>query len=414
MVQNKVIVVGGGPAGIMAAGIAAQKGNEVVLMEKNERLGKKLLISGKGRCNITNATDIEGLIENTPGNGNFLYSAFYTFSNQDLIDFMNELGVRTKVERGERVFPTSDSAKDVMHALQTFLNKNNVRVMTESAVKRVLAQDGRVIGVERLNGSIMEANSVILAVGGMSYPGTGSTGDGYEIAKKLGHTITALKPSLVPLVTKESWVRDLQGLSLKNISVTFKNPNGKEIYNDFGEMIFTHFGVSGPVILSASRHLLSYDFKDIILSIDLKPALSEEKLDERIQRDFEKYSRKQFKNSLEDLLPQKLIPVIIHLSRINPEKAVHQVTKEERKRLVILLKGLECTIIASRPIKEAIITAGGIKINEINPSTMESKKVKGLYFAGEIIDVDAYTGGFNLTIAFSTGYLAGISCNSEV
>ncbi len=413
MVQNKVIVVGGGPAGIMAAGIAAQKGNEVVLMEKNERLGKKLLISGKGRCNITNATDIEGLIENTPGNGNFLYSAFYTFSNQDLIDFMNELGVRTKVERGERVFPTSDSAKDVMHALQTFLNKNNVRIMTESAVKRVLTQDGRVIGVERLNGSIMEANSVILAVGGMSYPGTGSTGDGYEIARKLGHTITALKPSLVPLVTKESWVRDLQGLSLKNISVKFKNPNGKEIYNDFGEMIFTHFGVSGPVILSASRHLLSYDFKDIILSIDLKPALSEEKLDERIQRDFEKYSRKQFKNSLDDLLPQKLIPVITHLSQINPEKAVHQVTKEERKRLVILLKGLECTIIAARPIKEAIVTAGGIKINEINPSTMESKKVKGLYFAGEIIDVDAYTGGFNLTIAFSTGYLAGISCNSE-
>ncbi len=413
MVQNKVIVIGGGPAGIMAAGIAAQRGNEVVLLEKNERLGKKLLISGKGRCNITNATDIEGLIENTPGNGNFLYSAFYSFSNQDLIDFINDLGVKTKVERGERVFPVSDSAKDVMHALQTFINKNNVKVMTESAVKKILTQDGKVIGVERINGSIMEANSVILAVGGMSYPGTGSTGDGYEMARRLGHTITPLKPSLVPLVTKESWIKELQGLSLKNVAVTFKNKNGKEIYNDFGEMIFTHFGVSGPVILSASRHLLSYDFKDIKLLIDLKPALSEEKLDERIQRDFEKYTRKQFKNSLDDLLPQKLISVIVYLSGINPEKAVNQITKEERKRLVVLLKGLEATIIAARPIKEAIVTAGGIKTNEINPSTMESKKVKGLFFAGEVIDVDAYTGGFNLTIAFSTGYLAGMSCNNE-
>lgn len=413
MAQNKVIVIGGGPAGIMAAGIAAQRGNEVVLMEKNERLGKKLLISGKGRCNITNATDIDGLIENTPGNGNFLYSAFYTFSNQDLIDFINKLGVNTKVERGGRVFPTSDSAKDVMHALQTFLNRNNVRVMTESAVKRIIVKDGKVTGVERVNSSVMDTDSVVLAVGGMSYPGTGSTGDGYEIARKLGHTITPLKPSLVPLVTKESWIKDLQGLSLKNISVKFKNLKGKEIYSDFGEMIFTHFGVSGPVILSASRHLLSYDFKDVTLTIDLKPALSEEKLDDRIQRDFDKYSRKQFKNSLDDLLPQKLIPVIIHLSGINAEKPVNQITKEERKRLVLLLKGLETTIIAARPIKEAIVTAGGIKTTEINPSTMESKIVKNLYFAGELIDLDAYTGGFNLTIAFSTGYLAGMNCNAD-
>jgi len=411
MNKNKVIVIGGGPAGIMAAGIAAQRGNEVVLLEKNERLGKKLLISGKGRCNITNDTDVEGLIENTPGNGNFLYSAFYTFSNQDLISFFNELGVNTKVERGGRVFPTSDSSKDVMHALQTFLSKNNVRVMTESAVKKILTQNGKVTGIERLNGTVMEANSVILAVGGMSYPGTGSTGDGYEMARRLGHTVTSLKPSLVPLITKESWIKDLQGLSLKNIQVTFKNNNGKEIYNDFGEMIFTHFGVSGPVILSASRHLLSYDFTDIKLSIDLKPALSEEKLDDRVQRDFDKYSRKQFKNSLDDLLPQKLIPVIIRLSKIDPEKPVHQITKEERKKLVTLLKGLETSIIGARPIKEAIVTAGGIKTNEINPSTMESKKVSGLFFAGEIIDVDAYTGGFNLTIAFSTGYLAGMNCD---
>jgi len=411
MNNNKVIVIGGGPAGIMAAGIAAQRGNEVILLEKNERLGKKLLISGKGRCNITNDTDIEGLIENTPGNGNFLYSAFYTFSNQDIINFFNELGVDTKVERGGRVFPTSDSSKDVMHALQIFLTKNNVKVITEANVKNILANNGKIIGVERLNGSVIEANAVILAVGGKSYPVTGSTGDGYEMVRRLGHTVTPLKPSLVPLISKEHWIKELQGLSLKNISVSFKDSKGKEIYNDFGEMIFTHYGLSGPVILSASRHLLAYDFKDIKLSIDLKPALSEEKLDDRVQRDFDKYSRKQFKNSLDDLLPQKLIPVIVRLSGIDPEKWVHQITKEERKKLVVLLKGLETSIIGARPIKEAIVTSGGIKTNEINPSTMESKKVSGLFFAGEIIDVDAYTGGFNLTIAFSTGYLAGMSCS---
>ena len=410
MDTKKVIVIGGGPAGIMAAGIAAHRGNSVVLCEKNDRLGRKILISGKGRCNITNDTDIEGLIENTPGNGNFLYSAFYTFSNQDLIEFFNQLGLETKVERGGRVFPVSDSAKDVVAALIKFLNKNNVSIRKNSPVKSIQVENGSVSGVDLTDGTVLGADSVILAVGGMSYPGTGSTGDGYEMAKKLGHTITTLQPSLVPLVTKEEWVRDLQGLSLKNISVTFKNNKGKEIYSDFGEMIFTHFGVSGPVILSASRHLLSYDFKDVKLSIDLKPALSEEKLDERVQRDFDKYSRKQFKNSLEELLPQKLIPVMIFLSGIDQYKPVHQITKEERKKLVSLLKHLEVTIMAARPIKEAIVTAGGIKINEINPATMESKKVKGLHFAGEIIDVDAYTGGFNLTIAFSTGYLAGMSC----
>lgn len=411
MDRHRVIVVGGGPAGIMAAGIAAQRGSEVYLLEKNEKLGKKLLISGKGRCNITNDTDIEGLIENTPGNGNFLYSAFYTFSNQDIISFFNELGLTTKVERGGRVFPQSDSSKDVLHALQMFLNKNNVKVITEAAVKNIMVQNGTVTGIERTNGTVMEADSVVLTVGGMSYPGTGSTGDGYEMAGKLGHTVTPLKPSLVPLLAGEQWVRELQGLSLKNVEVTFKDSRGKEIYSDFGEMLFTHFGVSGPVILSASRHLLSYDFKNITLTIDLKPALTAEKLDERVQRDFDKYSRKQFKNSLEDLLPQKLIPVIISLSGIHPEKPVNQITREERKMIVCLLKGLTITITGARPIKEAIVTAGGVKTTEINPSTMESKKIKGLYFAGEIIDVDAYTGGFNLTIAFSTGYLAGMNCN---
>ncbi|OPX43661.1 tRNA uridine 5-carboxymethylaminomethyl modification enzyme MnmG [Ruminiclostridium hungatei] len=410
MNTKDVIVVGGGPAGIMAAGIAAHRGNNVVLLEKNDRLGKKLLISGKGRCNITNAADIEGLIENTPGNGNFLYSAFYTFSNQDLISFFNELGLETKVERGGRIFPVSDSSRDVLAALMRFLDKNKVKINTGANVKRIVEKDGSAAGVELADGTLLEAESVILAAGGMSYPGTGSTGDGYEMAKRLGHSITPLKPSLVSLVAKEEWVKDLQGLSLKNVSVSFKNSNGKEVFSDFGEMLFTHFGVSGPVILSASRHLLAYDFKDVSLFIDLKPALSEEKLDERVQRDFDKTSRKQFKNSLDELLPQKLIPVIIELSGIDQHKPVHQITREERKRLVSLLKHLEVTIISARPIKEAIVTAGGVRINEINPSTMESKKIKGLYFAGEIIDVDAYTGGFNLTIAFSTGYLAGTSC----
>lgn len=408
--MGKVIVIGGGPAGIMAAGIAAGRGRDVVLLEKNSKLGKKLLISGKGRCNITNDTDVEGLIENTPGNGNFLYSAFYTFSNQDLIDFFNQKGLRTKVERGGRVFPESDSSRDVLNTLMDFVKSNGVKINTEATVTEILAQDNKVTGVRLSDRSIIEAESVILAVGGMSYPGTGSTGDGYDMVRKLGHTVTPLKPSLVPLITQEEWVKDLQGLSLKNVSVSFRNRNGKEIYNDFGEMIFTHFGVSGPVILSASRHLLSYDFKNIEMSLDLKPALTLEKLDERVQRDFDKYSRKQYKNSLDDLLPQKFIPVIIELSEINPEKPVHQITKEERKRLVTLLKSIKITVIGARPIKEAIVTAGGVKTSEINPSTMESKKIGGLFMAGEVIDVDAYTGGFNLTIAFSTGYLAGLNC----
>ncbi len=408
--MGKVIVIGGGPAGIMAAGIAAGRGRDVILLEKNSKLGKKLLISGKGRCNITNDTDVEGLIENTPGNGNFLYSAFYTFSNQDLIDFFNQKGLRTKVERGGRVFPESDSSRDVLNTLMAFLKSNGVKINTEATVTEILSQDNKVTGVRLTDGSVVEAESVILAVGGMSYPGTGSTGDGYEMVRKLGHTVTPLKPSLVPLITQEEWIKDLQGLSLKNVSVSFKNRNGKEIYNDFGEMIFTHFGVSGPVILSASRHLLSYDFKNIDLFLDLKPALTLEKLDERVQRDFDKYSRKQYKNSLDDLLPQKFIPVIIKLSEINPEKPVHQITKDERKRLVTLLKSLKITISGARPIKEAIVTAGGVKTSEINPSTMESKKISGLFMAGEVIDVDAYTGGFNLTIAFSTGYLAGLNC----
>ncbi len=406
----RVVVVGGGAAGLMAAGKAAERGVKVVLAEKNDRVGKKILISGKGRCNITNNTDIEGLIENTPGNGNFLYSSFYNFSNADLIKFLNDLGLKTKVERGERVFPVSDSSGEVVDTLLKYADKAGVKILLKAAVEDVMTESGKVKGVAFKDGRKFECDSVVLATGGVSYPGTGSTGDGQRIAKELGHTIIKLRPSLVPLIAEEKWVSDLQGLTLKNVSVVFINKSGKKIYSDFGELLFTHFGVSGPVILSASRHMLDYDYKDIKLIIDLKPALNEEMLYERIYRDFEKFSRKQLKNSLSDLLPQKLIPVVIKLSEIPPEKFVNQITKEERKRLVRVLKAMQLSIVGSRPIAEAIVTAGGVSTDEINPSTMESKLVKGLFFAGEIIDVDAYTGGFNLTIAFSTGCLAGMNC----
>jgi len=408
--SKRVVVIGAGAAGLIAAGKAAECGNDVTLVEKNDRVGKKLLISGKGRCNLTNDTDIEGLIENVPGNGNFLYSAFYTFSNSDLVNFFNDRGLKTKTERGGRIFPESDKAEDVIDILISYIRQLRVKLVLNSPVKEIKIFNSKVRFVVLRSGKIIECDSIILATGGASYPGTGSTGDGYEIAKSLGHSIVDLKPSLVPLVSNDKWVKDLQGLSLKNIAISLLNKNGKKIYSDFGEMLFTHFGVSGPVILSASRHILEYDYKDVKLLIDLKPALDEEKLDNRLQRDFEKYSRKQFKNSLEDLLPQKLISVIIELSKIQQDKFVNQITKEERLRLVKLFKKLEINITASRPITEAIITVGGISTDEINPSTMESKLVKGLYFAGEIIDVDGYTGGFNLTIAFSTGYVAGMNC----
>ena len=408
--KKKVIVIGAGPGGIMAAGKAAETGNEEILIEKNNKIGRKILISGKGRCNITNNTDIEGLIENTPGNGCFLYSAFYTFSNTDLIEFFNKYGLKTKVERGGRVFPVSDKAKDVVDTLNNFLKSKKVTLWLNTSVEKILADDKKITGVMLKSGKKVSCDKVVLATGGASYPGTGSTGDGYKMAKDLGHTIVSLKPSLVPLITNEKWVKNLQGLSLKNVSITLLNNKGKKIYSDFGEMLFTHFGVSGPIILSASRHILDYDYKGIKLLIDLKPALTEEKLDERIQRDFLKFSRKQFKNALDDLLPQKLIPVIIELSRIDATKPVNQITKEERISLVKLLKNLTLSINGARPLEEAIVTAGGVSVDDINPSTMESKLIKGLFFAGEVIDLDAYTGGFNLTIAFSTGYLAGNNC----
>lgn len=407
---RKVIVIGAGAAGLLAAGKAGERGLDVLLLEKNDRVGKKLLISGKGRCNITNNTDIEGLINNIPGNGNFLYSSFYTFSNTDLIELLHDEGLETKVERGGRVFPVSDSARDVVLILQRFVEKKGVKIRLNSAVEKIEVRNASVTGVKLRDGSFFDCDSVVIATGGASYPGTGSTGDGYDMAKRLGHTVKELKPSLVPLLVAEKWISDLQGLSLKNISIAIIDKKGRKIYTDFGEMLFTHFGVSGPVILSSSRHILNYGYRNVKLVIDLKPGLTEETLDARLQRDFEKFSRKQFKNSLDDLLPQKMIPVIIMLSQIPEEKPVNQITKAERRILVNLLKAFSLEITGSRPVSEAIVTAGGVCTDEINPSTMESKLVKGLYFAGEVIDVDAYTGGFNLTIAFSTGCLAGLNC----
>jgi len=408
--NKRTVIVGAGAAGLMAAGKAAERGLDVILLEKNDRPGKKLRISGKGRCNITNNTDIEGLIRNIPGNGNFLYSTFYTFSNEDLMSFIENEGLELKTERGGRVFPVTDNAKDVVALFVRYAQKHGAKIRCNSPVESVETKDNAVSGVRLKSGEFIEADSVVLATGGASYPGTGSTGDGYRIAKTLGHTVTPLKPSLVPLVSVQKWPASLQGLSLKNVSITMLDSNRKKIYSDFGEMLFTHFGVSGPVILSASRHIMQYDYRNVYLIIDLKPALSEEKLDARLQRDFEKYSRKQFKNSLDDLLPQKLIPVIVELSEIPEDKPVNQITKTERKALVRLLKNLEIEIAGSRPLAEAIVTAGGVDTDEIDPATMESKLIKGLFFAGEIIDVDGYTGGFNLTIAFSTGYTAGANC----
>ena len=414
----KVVVIGGGPAGMMAAITSAENGNEVILLEKNKSLGKKLLITGKGRCNITSSLPMEDFIKNTPGNGMFLYSAYNRFTNQDIISFLKKQGLDVKEERGNRIFPVTDKSQDVLNCFEKKLkNLKNVKIMYEMPVSEILInEEKRITGVKCKNGAIIKAEKVILATGGKSYPLTGSTGDGYEMAKKLGHTITKIKPSLVPLETYEQDLhRSLQGLSLRNIKIkmvdTCKN---KTIYEDFGEMLFTHFGVSGPVILSGSAHLVRYKNidellknKKIKLLIDLKPALTEEKLNDRILRDFEEFKNKNFKNSLDKLLPQKLIPVIIERSGINPDKQVNSITKQERTQIVKLLKDFEVTIKNFRRIEDGIITAGGISIKEVNPKTMESKLISGLYFAGEILDVDSYTGGFNLQIAYSTGFVAG-------
>ncbi|WP_330665030.1 NAD(P)/FAD-dependent oxidoreductase [Tepidibacter sp.] len=409
MIDKKVVVIGGGAAGMIAASIAGKRGLDVILIEKNSIMGKKLLITGKGRCNITNDCDVEELIENVPVNGKFLYSAFYTFTNMDVIDLFNKLGVKTKVERGNRVFPASDKSSDVVEALKKYMKQNNVKIL-KGEVDKVESKDGLAKGVIMKNGKIIECDRVIVATGGASYPQTGSTGDGYKFARQNGHNINKIKPSLVPLETKEKWVKNLQGLTLRNISMKVLNKNNKKVYDDFGELNFNSYGISGPVILSASCYIKDMDKNDYKVIIDLKPALSNEKLDNRIQRDFNKYSTKTFEESLKDLLPQKMIPTIIELTEIDSEKIVNQISKEERKKLIDTLKNMTLNIKKYRPVKDAIVTSGGVKINEINPSTMESKLIKGLYFAGEVIDVDAYTGGFNLQIAFSTGYLAGLNC----
>lgn len=412
----KVVVIGGGPAGMMAAISASTNGNEVILLEKNKSLGKKLLITGKGRCNITSSLTLEEFIKNTPGNGMFLYSCFNRFTNQDIIDFLKKQGLSVKEERGNRIFPVTDKAQDVLDCFENKLKELNVKIFYESQVTEILTDEEDEVGGVRTKNRTIKADKVILATGGKSYPLTGSTGDGYELAQKLGHTITPIKPSLVPLETYEqNLFISLQGLSLKNVKIKMIDiTKNKEIYEDFGEMLFTHFGVSGPIILSGSAHLVRYKNiddllknKQIKLKIDLKPALTEEQLNNRILRDFEEFKNRNFKNSLDKLLPQKIIPVIIERSKINPEKQVNSITKQERLGLIQTLKEFELTIKNFRKIEDAIITCGGINIKEVNPKTMESKKVKGLYFAGEILDVDSYTGGFNLQIAYSTGYVAG-------
>ena len=438
----KVIVIGGGPAGMMAAIASKQMGNEVEIFEKMNSCGRKLLITGKGRCNITSSLDIKDFISNVPGNGKFLYSSFQNYTNEDIINFLKEQNVYVKEERGNRIFPCSDKSIDVLNAFKSKLKELNIKVNINSKVESIEVEKeqnninkklSKVIGIKLENGNFVKADKVILATGGKSYCATGSTGDGYEMVKRLGHTVTPIEPSLVPLAANSNnnidiikntkyknslaLCKEVQGLSLKNVKIQFKDiEKNKIIYEDFGEMIFTHFGVSGPTILSASAHLLRYKnihmlLKEgkIILQIDLKPALSEEKLNNRILRDLEKFKNKEVKNSFNELLPQKLIMPIINLLNLSEGKQANSITKEERQFIVKLLKGIQITIQDFRGINDAIITAGGISIKEINPKTMESKLVDGLYFAGEVIDVDAYTGGFNLQIAYSTGYTAGIS-----
>jgi hypothetical protein len=406
--KKRVVVIGGGPAGMLASGLAAEGGCDVTLLEKNERLGKKLFITGKGRCNLTNNSDEENHIANTPGNPYFMYSALYSFNSTAVMDFFeNKLGVPLKTERGNRVFPKSDKSGDIVRALEKYVKKSGVKVVFNAAVQSVEEKDGNVCAV-KIKGKTIPCDAVIVATGGLSYPMTGSTGDGYKFAKSLGHKVTKLYPSLVPLKVREKWVSSLMGLSLKNIKINVKIDN-KTVYEDFGEMLFTHFGVSGPVILSASRYITERMNEKPELYIDLKPALSEKDLDKRLLKDFEKYANKDFSNALKDLLPQKLIPVIISLSGIEESKKVNVITKAERQKLLSLLKGLKLNITDTTGYNEAVVTDGGVCTDEIDPSTMQSKIVNGLYFAGEVIDVDAYTGGYNLQIAFSTAYLAGKS-----
>lgn len=427
MKNMKVVVIGGGPAGMMAAITSAKQGNDVILLEKMKSCGRKLLITGKGRCNITSSLPMDKFIENIPENGKFLYSAFKNFTNQDIITLLKENNVNVKEERGNRIFPLSDKSLDVLQAFENEMKKNNVKIYTETEVKEIKIKDNavnKVIYLNKRSGVVEEilTEKVILATGGKSYPLTGSTGDGYKIAKEFGHIITKISGSLVPLISKNEDLQlcqAMQGLSLRNISMKIVDEEkNKKIYEDFGELLFTHFGVSGPTILSSSAHILRYKNVEellqkgkIKLQIDLKPALNEEKLNLRLLRDFEKFKNKQIINSLNELLPKKMIEPVIKKAKIKNEKRINEITKQERENLIRVIKCFEITISGFRPIEEAIITRGGINVKEINPKTMESKIIKGLYFAGEIIDVDAYTGGFNLQIAYSTGYTAGLNSN---
>lgn len=406
--MSQVIVIGGGAAGMMAAVCSAKEGNQVTLLEKNEKLGKKLFITGKGRCNLTNAGDIEDLMSHVVTNPEFLYSAFYSFTNDQMMEWMEEWGCPVKVERGNRVFPVSDKSSDVIRAMERELSRRKVSVKLHTEVKKIVIEDGSVRGAEIKGGRILKADKVIVATGGVSYPSTGSTGDGHFFAEKTGHKVTHLEPALVPFHVDGTICSRLQGLSLKNVEASLY-ADGKRIYKEFGEMLFTHFGVSGPVILSASSYAVKHKGKDLKLLIDLKPALSEDQLDHRILKDFQENINKEFKNSLGKLLPKKMIPVILELSGIPEEKKVHEITKNERRNLTALLKAMSLSVTGTRGFKEAIITHGGVDVKEINPSTMESKKVQGLYFAGEVLDLDALTGGYNLQIAWSTGYLAGMN-----
>ena len=410
--HRHVIVIGGGAAGMMAAYKAAEDGCRVTLLEKNEKLGKKIFITGKGRCNVTNACETEDLFQSIVTNHKFLYSSIYTFTNSQVMDFFRDYGCPLKIERGNRVFPVSDKSSDVIKALERALRQKSVRILLNSSCARLLVQDGKCNGVILADGKTLTADAVIVATGGCSYSSTGSTGDGYRFAEKTGHRMIEPKPSLVPLVTKSSEPKEMMGLSLKNVEVSFyiKERPGKILYREFGEMLFTHFGLSGPLILSASSYLQKVWGKGrVICSIDLKPALSDAQLNERILRDFNETKNCYFKNALDKLLPKKMIPVIIQRTEIEPERPVNSITRKERESLTHLIKNFELECRGTRDFEEAIITHGGISVADINPSTMESKIVKNLYFAGEVLDLDAVTGGYNLQIAWSTGYLAGMS-----
>lgn len=408
--MKKIIIIGGGAAGLTAAygaNLKYKDGAEITVLEKNERPGRKLMITGKGRCNVTNNCDIDTLISNVPKNGRFLYSAFSGFTPKDVTAFFESLGVPLKTERGNRVFPVSDKAADIVDALVNAAKRGGAKIIN-AAAEKILAENGAVTGVLLKGGEVLPADGVILATGGMSYPLTGSTGDGYKMAAALGHTVTELKPSLIPLTVHEGFVNRLSGLSLKNVTLSvYEEGKKKPVFRELGEMLFTHFGISGPLVLSASSHMRYIGKKQYTAFIDLKPGLSAEQLDNRVLRDFGGEKNRDFSNSLDKLLPKSLIPVIIVLSGIDPHLKVNQITREQRLSLCGAIKNMPLHITGTRPIEEAIITGGGISVKEINPKTMESKLVKGLYFAGEIIDADAYTGGFNLQIAFSTGFAAG-------